>query len=174
MGSRGSSRKTIRRPLVPSCSPTAFRPIPSDSLPLPSRFRSDRLARGAPLPHVLIHGSPGVGKTLLSRKLGRMCGLRSAIISGGDVGSFGRSASAEMNRLMQWAGASQSLSWKRGYRRGRRRRAPGVMLVLNEAEAVVGDRRFVKYCEACLSPSGFVCDKEALTAVLTSGEFVGG
>lgn len=126
--------------------PTAFGSIPTACLLVPAHPRSERLARGAPLPHILIHGAPGVGKTLLSRKLGRMCGLRSAIVSGGDVGSFGQSASAEMNRLMKWAGATQSLSWKRGYRRGRR--TPGVMLVLDEAEAVAGDRRFVKYCES--------------------------
>eukprot|EP00903_Cladosiphon_okamuranus_P011484 g10816.t1 len=102
-------------------------------------------SRGAPLPHVLIHGAPGSGKSVLARRLAKMCDLYIVVVAGADVGSLGRSASSEISGLMRWAGSSGGGG---GAGRGgvlRRLmsggRGRGVVVVMDEAEAALGDRR---------------------------------
>lgn len=90
-----------------------------------------------------------------------MCGLNTVVVAGGDVGCLGRSASSELSGLMRWAGGSggyyNSGSGSRnsggggvgdagGLRRptfggSRRRRGKGVVVVMDEAEAALGDRK---------------------------------
>lgn len=89
--------------------------------------------RGEPLPHILIHGVAGSGKTLLAQRFASMCGLKYAVVSGGDVGPLGSNASYELGRLMRWAGA--------GTAEGGAARGAGTALVLDGAEAVLGNRR---------------------------------
>lgn len=96
---------------------------------------------GAPLPHILIHGAPGSGKTLLAKRLARMFGMRSAVVSGGDIGPLGALSSSELSRLMHWAGAGKSFSGSRG--RDGRRYGAGVVLIFDEAEAALGNRGYV-------------------------------
>lgn len=100
-------------------------------------------SRGAPLPHVLIHGAPGSGKSVLARRMATMCGLNTVVVAGGDVGSLGRTASAELSGLMTWAGGGV-VGGGGGLRRpgrGGGRRGKGVVVVMDEAEAALGDRR---------------------------------
>ena len=55
-----------------------------------------------------------------------MCGLHTVVVAGGDVGPLGATASAELSGLMRWAGGGGG---------------KGVVLVIDEAEAALGDRR---------------------------------
>eukprot|EP00904_Undaria_pinnatifida_P014019 jgi/Undpi1/9748/HiC_scaffold_27.g12204.m1 len=87
---------------------------------------SSAYGRGAPLPHILIHGATGSGKSILARRLVKMCGLNTVVVAGGDVGPLGANASAELSGLLQWAGGGGG---------------KGVVLVMDEAEAALGDRR---------------------------------
>ena len=48
--------------------------------------------RGAPFRHLLLHGPPGTGKTMVAERLARLSGMDYAILSGGDVLPLGREA----------------------------------------------------------------------------------
>ena len=61
------------------------------------------VALRAPLRHVLLHGPPGTGKTMVARHLAANSGLDYAIMSGGDVGPLGKEAAAELHTLLSWA-----------------------------------------------------------------------
>eukprot|EP00932_Pfiesteria_piscicida_P000359 SRR837773.1035.p1 GENE.SRR837773.1035~~SRR837773.1035.p1 ORF type:complete len:416 (+),score=191.81 SRR837773.1035:35-1249(+) len=74
---------------------------------------------GTPFRHLLLHGSPGTGKTLFARTLARQSGLDYAIMSGGDVGPLGHNAVQEINKLFDWANSSRK----------------GLVLFIDEAEA---------------------------------------
>lgn len=76
-------------------------------------------SNGTPFRHLLLHGSPGTGKTLFARTLARQSGLDYAIMSGGDVGPLGKDAVQEVNKLFSWANSSRK----------------GLILFIDEAEA---------------------------------------
>lgn len=95
---------------------------------IPPPVDSASYARGAPLPHVLLHGAPGSGKSLIARKFAKACGLNTVIVSGGDVGPLGATASSELAGIFRWTA-------------GVARRGTGVALIMDEAEAALGDRR---------------------------------
>lgn len=89
-------------------------------------------AHGAPLRHVMLCGAPGTGKTLVAKRMAQQSGLDFAIMSGGDVGPLGMMATTELHNLISWA----------------RQTTRGLMLVIDEAEAVLGDRRRKNLSEA--------------------------
>mmetsp|Transcript_25760 Transcript_25760/g.60154 ORF Transcript_25760/g.60154 Transcript_25760/m.60154 type:complete len:568 (+) Transcript_25760:105-1808(+) len=74
---------------------------------------------GTPFRHLLLHGSPGTGKTLFARTLARQSGLDYAIMSGGDLGPLGREGPNELHKLFQWANRSKK----------------GLILFVDEADA---------------------------------------
>eukprot|EP00922_Rhytidocystis_sp_ex-Travisia-forbesii_P064467 GHVS01095792.1.p1 GENE.GHVS01095792.1~~GHVS01095792.1.p1 ORF type:complete len:505 (-),score=93.93 GHVS01095792.1:218-1732(-) len=82
-------------------------------------------ANGTPFRHLCLHGSPGTGKTLFARTLARSCGMDYAIMTGGDVGPLGSSATAEINKLFKWANNTSK----------------GLVLFIDEAEAFLRQGR---------------------------------
>lgn len=62
---------------------------------------------GTPFRHLLLHGSPGTGKTLFARTLARQSGLDYAIMSGGDLGPLGKDGAHELHKLFEWANNSR-------------------------------------------------------------------
>jgi ATPase family AAA domain-containing protein 3A/B len=62
---------------------------------------------GTPFRHLLLHGSPGTGKTLFARTLARQSGLDYAIMSGGDLGPLGKEGAHELHKLFEWANNSR-------------------------------------------------------------------
>jgi len=74
---------------------------------------------GTPFRHLLLHGSPGTGKTLFARTLARESGLEYAIMSGGDLGPLGREGPNELHKLFRWAKNSKK----------------GLVLFIDEADA---------------------------------------
>lgn len=109
---------------------------------IPPPDDSASCARGAPLPHVLLHGAPGSGKSLIARKLAKACGLNTVIISGGDVGPLGATASSELAGIFRWTA-------------GVARKGTGVALIMDEAEAALGDRR--QYTVGAFSQARMAC-----------------
>eukprot|EP00943_MAST-04B_sp_MAST-4B-sp1_P000347 g347.t1 len=79
---------------------------------------------GASLRHILFHGPPGTGKTMVARRIALNSGLDYAIMSGGDVAPLKAEAVTEIHNLMKWAKQSSR----------------GLMLFIDEAEAFVGTR----------------------------------
>ena len=79
---------------------------------------------GAPLRHILFHGPPGTGKTMVARRIAQNSGLDYAIMSGGDVAPLKAEAVTEIHNLIKWA----------------KRSSRGLMLFIDEAEAFVGTR----------------------------------
>jgi ATPase family AAA domain-containing protein 3A/B len=97
---------------------------------------------GAPLRHILFHGPPGTGKTMVARRVAKHSGLEFAIMSGGDVAPLKTRAVTEIHKLVNWA--------KRSHK--------GMLLFIDEAEAFVGSRRS--------DAAGFGPSREALNALL--------
>lgn len=97
---------------------------------------------GAPLRHILFHGPPGTGKTMVARRVAKHSGLEFAIMSGGDVAPLKARAVTEIHKLVNWA--------KRSHK--------GMLLFIDEAEAFVGSRRS--------DAAGFGPSREALNALL--------
>ena len=97
---------------------------------------------GAPLRHILFHGPPGTGKTMVARRVAKHSGLEFAIMSGGDVAPLKARAVTEIHKLVKWAKRSQK----------------GMLLFIDEAEAFVGSRRS--------DAAGFGPSREALNALL--------
>ena len=79
---------------------------------------------GAPFRHILFHGPPGTGKTMVARRIAERSGLDYAIMSGGDVAPLKHEAVTEIHKLMKWSKQSSR----------------GLMLFIDEAEAFVGTR----------------------------------
>ncbi|KAL7547399.1 hypothetical protein ACHAWF_014562 [Thalassiosira exigua] len=105
-----------------------------DDLILPQELRervldlaySARNARkhNAPFRHVLLHGPPGTGKTMVAKKLATIIGIDYALMSGGDVSPLGSDAVTQIHNLFAWAKMSLR----------------GVILFIDEAECFLGKR----------------------------------
>ena len=89
-----------------------------------SKSASKAQENGAPHRHVLFHGPPGTGKTMVARKLAKSMGMEYALMSGGDVGPLGCDAVTQIHNLFRWANFCSK----------------GVLLFIDEAEAFLGDR----------------------------------
>lgn len=74
---------------------------------------------GTPFRHLLLHGSPGTGKTLFARTLARQSGMDYAVMSGGDLGPLGKEGPNELHKLFAWANNSRK----------------GIVLFIDEAES---------------------------------------
>ena len=77
-----------------------------------------------PYRHMLFHGLPGTGKTMVAERLARKCGMDYAIMSGGDVVPLGKTAVTELHALFNWAERSRK----------------GVLIFIDEAEAFLQKR----------------------------------
>ena len=77
-----------------------------------------------PYRHILFHGMPGTGKTMVAERLAKHCGMDYAIMSGGDVIPLGKGAVTELHRLFNWA----------------ERSSKGVLIFIDEAEAFLQRR----------------------------------
>ena len=77
-----------------------------------------------PYRHILFHGMPGTGKTMVAERLAKQCGMDYAIMSGGDVIPLGKQAVTELHRLFNWA----------------ERSSRGVLIFIDEAEAFLQRR----------------------------------
>jgi ATPase family AAA domain-containing protein 3A/B len=82
---------------------------------------------GAPYRHVLLHGEPGTGKTLVARKLAQCSGMDYAILSGGDVAPLGEDAVTQLHSLFRWAKRSKK----------------GLLVFIDEAEAFLSSRSHI-------------------------------
>lgn len=74
---------------------------------------------GTPFRHLLLHGSPGTGKTLFARTLAKQSGMDYAIMSGGDLGPLGKEGPHELHKLFDWGSNSRK----------------GMILFIDEADA---------------------------------------
>jgi ATPase family AAA domain-containing protein 3A/B len=80
--------------------------------------------RRAPFRNLLLHGTPGTGKTMVAERLAKAVGLDYAVMSGGDVVPLGKNAVPELHALFDWARASPH----------------GVLLLIDEADAFLRHR----------------------------------
>lgn len=92
---------------------------------------SNARSNGAPYRHVMLHGLPGTGKTMVAKRLAASSGMDYAVISGGDVAPLGKNAVTEIHNLFRWAKRSRK----------------GLLLFIDEAEAFLGSRTRQKASE---------------------------
>lgn len=83
-----------------------------------------RHATGLSLPHVMIYGGPGTGKSTVAEALAFATGQNYVTVAGGDVAALGVAAPLQLRRLISWAGSG----------RGRR------IIIVEEAEALLETR----------------------------------
>jgi len=114
---RETSRWTLRRSMSwfsfnNSASPGLFDKIVleeelTERLKWTTNALMNAQTNGTPFRHLLLHGTPGTGKTLFARTLARQSGLDYAIMSGGDLGPLGKDGAAELHKLFAWANNSR-------------------------------------------------------------------
>nr|CAD7441603.1 unnamed protein product [Timema bartmani] len=74
--------------------------------------------------NILMHGSPGTGKTMFAKKLALHSGMDFAIMTGGDVAPMGREGVTAIHKVFDWAGSSRR----------------GLLLFVDEADAFLRKR----------------------------------
>lgn len=139
---------SISRSILPTWLSSAGKPVPLDKIEqvfqdvlLTEKDKqrvielalatSNARTNGAPYRHVMLHGLPGTGKTMVAKRLAASSGMDYAIISGGDVAPLGKDAVTEIHSLFRWAKQSRK----------------GLLLFIDEAEAFLGSRSRMKASE---------------------------
>lgn len=85
----------------------------------------------APFRHLLLHGPPGVGKTMFAKKLASASNLHYAIMTGGDIAPLGKDAVTEIHKIFDWANTTDR----------------GVLIFVDEADAFLRKRSTEKISE---------------------------
>lgn len=85
----------------------------------------------APFRHLLLHGPPGVGKTMFAKKLAAASNLHYAIMTGGDIAPLGKDAVTEIHKIFDWANTTDR----------------GVLIFVDEADAFLRKRSTEKISE---------------------------
>jgi len=85
----------------------------------------------APFRHLLLHGPPGVGKTMFAKKLAAASNLHYAIMTGGDIAPLGKDAVTEIHKIFDWANTTRR----------------GVLIFVDEADAFLRKRSTEKISE---------------------------
>ncbi|XP_066261669.1 ATPase family AAA domain-containing protein 3A homolog [Euwallacea similis] len=74
--------------------------------------------------NLLMHGPPGTGKTMFTKKLAKHSGMDYAILTGGDIIPMGKEGVTALHKVFDWANSTRK----------------GLLLFIDEADAFLGKR----------------------------------